>query len=113
MSAETRVRCGPPPTARPLRPSGPAGRPWPVISLQLLPPSADRYSPAPGPSSGGDWLQGGPLACHHAAHTTLRFTGLPEMSIPPVSRPPLNPRPPVLPPAVDLETPPPRIRPEA
>src|SRR5580704_13905699 len=71
-----------PETVTPMRPLVPSGKPCSFTSFQVLPPSAERYSPLPGPPL--SMLHGVRLACQRAANKILGLLGSNVISIPPV-----------------------------
>src|SRR5712672_3804403 len=80
-TAHTRLGFAPE-TVTPMRPRTVSGRPCALISFQVVPPSADRYSPLPGPPL--SMLQGVRRACQSAANKILPLLGSKVMSIAPV-----------------------------
>src|SRR5712671_4497975 len=71
-----------PETVTPIRPKIVSGRPCALISFQVVPPSAERYRPLPGPPL--SMLQGVRRACQRAANKILELLGSKVMSIAPV-----------------------------
>src|SRR6266404_3020079 len=71
-----------PETVTPIRPKTASGRPCALISFQVVPPSAERYRPLPGPPL--SMLQGVRRACQRAANKILELLGSKVMSIAPV-----------------------------
>src|SRR5206468_11183786 len=80
-TAQTRFGFAPD-TVTPMRPNTVSGRPCALISFQVVPPSAERYRPLPGPPL--SMLQGVRRACQSAANKILELLGSNVMSIAPV-----------------------------
>src|SRR6266436_3360969 len=80
-TAHTRLGFAPE-TVTPIRPKTVSGSPCALISFQVVPPSAERYRPLPGPPL--SMLQGVRRACQRAANRILELLGSKVMSIAPV-----------------------------
>src|SRR5258707_15800059 len=71
-----------PETVTPMRPRTVSGKPCALISFQVVPPSAERYSPLPGPPL--SMLHGVRRDCQSAANKILALLGSKVISIAPV-----------------------------
>src|SRR5580704_3418720 len=80
-TAHTRLGLAPE-IVTPMRPLMPSGKPCSFISFHVVPPSAERYRPLPGPPL--SMLHGVRLACHSAANKILELVGSKVMSMAPV-----------------------------